>query len=936
MRRHSDWFLITLILLTAAALRLWQLHSYPPGPHYDEAANVLITRSIAFGGANYFPIVPSYQGREALYYDLSTPLFWWVEDGRFSLQLANVFLSLLTIAATIALGRALFAGRRGRIVGLTAGALMALSFPLLLLARQAFRAPTLPLMQALALWCLWHGLRRRRTGWLIVGGVLAGGALYTYMASRLFPLWLLIGGLLLIVLDGKQRGLRLRQGLVFFGALALASAPMVVYALQNPDIFLGRLYEVTQPESSVTLAESIGLHLRMFFLKGDPLLRYNLPGRPYFTGPEGILLLVGLGLGIVRLLRSGQPLERAAYGLTLLAPLMILPSVISVGSFPPNHMRSIAMVPLIFVVPGVGAEGVLSALAHWIRPHPLTPSPSGRRGKFSALKLNRFAHLHPASIALTTVAILLGSAAVARTYFDWASRADLFYETDADLAAATAWLPAHLNAGTRVQIASEHLEHPTVRIANLPDVTWLGQTTLFRPAPGREAVVIFPRSSPPPADWAAWLEPAAMDGIPTGPDGGPAFAAYDLTGDLPLPALDAPPETVRNEALTLLGTQANPVFPGAEGEVTLYWQVDQTPAYADLTPIVQVEENGGAVLSRTDTPLSHTDGWQPGEVLIQRMTLRIPPGTPPGNLRMQVTWVARASDHYLPYGFGGVWATAGQIEILPTSSFPDPESLSIDHRAGIEAAPGVRLLGWSDFPLTRRPGESLPITLVWQGTAVEGERADLPLDVILRTTDGKESIQDNVLVGPQRYPSIRWREGEVVVEHARWQLPREQPAGTYTLVMRIGETEVELGPLEIAGLPRQFQPPSDILPSEVRLGEALALDGYRIDVQGTTLRLLLVWQALVEVETDYTVFVHVLDDSGAIIAQRDVMPVTGSYPTSLWAAGEYVLDEHVFEDLPPGRYHLRVGLYDQADGVRLTQQSQPNLDFIDLGAVDIP
>src|SRR5690606_10079258 len=117
------------------------------------------------------------------------------------LQISNVFMSLLTIAGTIALGRAMFTGRRGIIIGLTAGVLMMWSFPLLLLARQAFRTPTLPLLQTLALLCLWHGLRRGRYGWLIAGGFFGGAVLYTYMASRLFPLWLLIGGLLLIVLD---------------------------------------------------------------------------------------------------------------------------------------------------------------------------------------------------------------------------------------------------------------------------------------------------------------------------------------------------------------------------------------------------------------------------------------------------------------------------------------------------------------------------------------------------------------------------------------------------------------------------------------------------------------------------------------------------------------------------------------------------------------
>ena len=45
----------------------------------------------------------------------------------------------------------------------------------------------------------------------------------------------------------------------------------------------------------MTLAQSIVLHLKMFFIAGDPYFRYNVAGRPYFTLPEGVLLLIGIG-----------------------------------------------------------------------------------------------------------------------------------------------------------------------------------------------------------------------------------------------------------------------------------------------------------------------------------------------------------------------------------------------------------------------------------------------------------------------------------------------------------------------------------------------------------------------------------------------------------------------------------------------------------------
>ena len=139
-------------------------------------------------------------GREILYYYLSVPLLTFVNDGIFSLRILSVFCNLITIAASMALGRAMFRGRRGVVVGLVVGVLMTLSFPMIWLSRQAFRSSTLPLMQSLArLWdCdpsppppLPHKRGREnprggsfpRSWW----GVRGRGGLYLQLVAPLFP-----------------------------------------------------------------------------------------------------------------------------------------------------------------------------------------------------------------------------------------------------------------------------------------------------------------------------------------------------------------------------------------------------------------------------------------------------------------------------------------------------------------------------------------------------------------------------------------------------------------------------------------------------------------------------------------------------------------------------------------------------------------------------
>ena len=91
-----------------------------------------------------------------------------------------------------------------------------------------------------------------------------------------------------------------------------------------------------------------------------------------------------------------------------------------------------------------------------------------------------------------------------------------------------------------------------------------------------------------------------------------------------------------------------------------------------------------------------------------------------------------------------------------------------------------------------------------------------------------------------------------------------------------------------------------------------------------TCSLALVWQAQAETAVSYRVFVHLVDENGAILAQSDGEPANWSRPTTGWMAGEYIVDDHLLAipaELPAGDLRLRVGLYDPLTGVRLTTKT---------------
>jgi hypothetical protein len=136
----------------------------------------------------------------------------------------------------------------------------------------------------------------------------------------------------------------------------------------------------------------------------------------------------------------------------------------------------------------------------------------------------------------------------------------------------------------------------------------------------------------------------------------------------------------------------------------------------------------------------------------------------------------------------------------------------------------------------------------------------------------------------------------------------------------------------------------DRAPGDLALFTAASLPAWNPWPLATTyperLRVTLLWQARRQMGASYKVFVHLEDETGARRAQADAVPLSGVYPTSRWSVGETVrdyLDLDLPPGLPPGRYVLRIGLYDPATGRRLLRADGSNsllLAGLPLGLAD--
>lgn len=249
----------------------------------------------------------------------------------------------------------------------------------------------------------------------------------------------------------------------------------------------------------------------------------------------------------------------------------------------------------------------------------------------------------------------------------------------------------------------------------------------------------------------------------------------------------------------------------------------------------------------------------------------------------------------------------------------------------------MELVAYEVGPQKVPPGESVPVTLYWK--ALRSMDENLSIYIHLFGREGQRLGQRDSYHGGGNYPSSLWSSGEVVPDtfsvpvrsDAVGPVAAEIEVGLYRLATmgplpafdaqgnRVGRPVIGRIKVDVATSPTE---PEETL--EATFGHQVRLVGYDLGGTsvgpGTSVPLTLHWRVIGDLERDYTVFVHLVDDQEQMLGQRDAPPLDSDYPTSFWGAGENLVDEHyleVKEDAAPGSYRLFVGLYDPETGQRL-------------------
>lgn len=922
------WLLLVAILLVAAFLRFYRLDVLPRGPYYDEAANTILTGEIARGEA-YPLFIRSYTGKEVLFFYLSAGMMKLLGVNLFALRLTSAFVGLVTIAVTFPLARELFdeqpePARRG--LALCAMALMAVNFWHISISRYGFRAISLPLMAALTLLFLWRGLRRG--GWknVILAGVFCGATAYTYLSCRIVPLALIpwVAGIWLVSSERRRTAGRI---LVFGLVAAVVVAPLAIFFITNPEAFGARIGQVSlfNPELNEegvarTLLRAIGAGFGMFTVRGDMQSRFGIIGRPVFDPVVGAFFYLGLLYALYRTIRGPRPIDRVLYlSLLVWVPVLLIPSIMAVREVP-HSLRAIGVMPVMFFFPGLG----IVALARWLY-----------------ARWDRLRWLAAPVTGAAVAGLLLVSGGITAGWdyqVVWGNRAAPYYENDNDLADAARYLN-QLDLGEREIFASAmHYRHPTVALLadSYARIHWSvdGHVLAFPPVDGPGAVYVFPRSALPAPALLDLLDQVAVAERHLGPDGDTAFLIYQLPAGVTPPISPQYPAQVDfGHEIELIGYDLPPVTAGEPLVATLYWRVLAPSRAEDYLLFSHLRDLQTLHWSGSD-PFDYPSAeWKPGHILVQRREIPVPALTPPGTYELLVGFSSRGQNARLPRldqegRVAGTTASLGPVTIAQAST-PPTDLSSIQQRID-ETFDGLRLLGYRRDQATIHPGETYYMGLFWQA------EANLPdLDIGLSMAGGEENPDlplslDRPVHGT--FSTAEWRVGTILLDQYGLTIPHDAPPGVYTVTLTVFDRRdgqmvgapVPLAELNVERVDRRTIVPPIGHPLEVNLGDQVQLLGYDLDrtevTRGGTLHVTLYWRATAQMETSYTVFNHLLDETNQISGQQDNRPVGDTYPTTLWMPQEVVTDEYtltVKPDAAPGTHVIEVGMYVAETGQRL-------------------
>lgn len=240
----------------------------------------------------------------------------------------------------------------------------------------------------------------------------------------------------------------------------------------------------------------------------------------------------------------------------------------------------------------------------------------------------------------------------------------------------------------------------------------------------------------------------------------------------------------------------------------------------------------------------------------------------------------------------------------------------------VEIGPGLQLMGYELITPSLNLGDMPEVRLYWQAT----RPVEKSYYYILHFIDsaGVEVARYEGYPAGGNYPTLAWQINTPFAEQVTLSpITDNATAGIATMIVELSEwnreTKHEYTLQQKAKIRSRFT--AERVEPDGTFGELADLDVTRttIDIENNQLKIALNWHVIKPYPTNFTTFVHLLNQTGTLASQGDSQPQNGQFPTSFWKAGEIIPDSYTvpLDQVPSGNYTLMIGLYDPASGARL-------------------
>jgi mannosyltransferase len=583
---------------------------------------------------------------------------------------------------------------------------------------------------------------------------------------------------------------------------------------------------------------------------------------------------------------------------------------------------------------------------------------SAHRGKAPRARLIRWA-TRTAGVAMIAFVLLAAAVPLAHNYRNEVSVRD-------DFRSVAAWIRERIQPDEAVILCSGHLfpvfeyYYGNRDVFRIPDmatlstkvtVSYAAASTLNEILVGRPGVwlvlwqddVVDPNGILPELlGQQGALQPVAQGfwGVALRHYSLPPVAHFSQQPAIPYPAL-----LTIGDGLQFLGFRTE----AGQAPVTLFWKALR-PLDADLRLTLSLRDDAGhswgGYEGRPAAYQQPTGRWQPGELIPGRVNLQVSPGTPPGQYRLVAGVYPAGSQQRLEIR-DAAGAPVGQTAVVAIVTVPravtpvDAAALAASTTTALNARPvaDLELIGHDLVTRNAQPGDILSFSAYWRALAAPA--TDYAVVFRLSGPGGERDADRRLPLASQAYPTSKWQVGEVIRAQYDLALSADTPPGDWRLeaLVEAGNgtrsQPVDLSPVHISARPGPPSPSGTGLPIKADFADEVTLLGYDTVRGNTTMTVTLYWEAQRLLDHSYTVFVHLLNARGEIVAQRDRLPLGGAWPTTAWLPGRPLADAYELTangTVPGDANRLAVGLYLAATGERL-RVAGSNDDKVILGPI---